>query len=108
MVQRWLAFVLGMVVAVMALLVVTLSTQLRPTAGFTGASMVSIMTFGKVLANLVQMYTSLETSIGAVNRLKSFSDDTVAEDLPGETVVPPASWPEKGRIEIRDVSATYG
>ncbi|KAJ4414299.1 hypothetical protein N0V82_008028 [Gnomoniopsis sp. IMI 355080] len=108
MVQRWLAFVLGMVVAVMALLVVTLSTQLRPAAGFTGASMVSFMSFGKTLAYLVQMYTLLETSIGAVSRLKSFSDNTAAEDLPGETVVPPASWPEKGRIEIRDVSATYG
>ncbi|KAJ4397176.1 hypothetical protein N0V93_001400 [Gnomoniopsis smithogilvyi] len=108
MLQRWLAFVLGMVVAVMALLVVALSTQLRPAAGFTGASMVSIMSFGKTLANLVQMYTLLETSIGAVSRLKAFSDSTTAEDLPGENVVPPASWPDKGRIEIRDVSATYG
>lgn len=108
MVQRWLAFVLGMVTAVIAVLVVTLATQLRPTTGFTGASMVSLMTFGRTLANLVQMYTLLETSIGAVGRLKSFNDNTAPEDLPGEDHVPPASWPEKGRIVISDVSATYG
>ncbi|KAK2605549.1 hypothetical protein N8I77_008378 [Diaporthe amygdali] len=108
MVQRWLAFVLGMVTAVIAVLVVTLATQLRPTTGFTGASMVSLMTFGRTLANLVQMYTLLETSIGAVGRLKSFNNNTAPEDLPGEDYVPPASWPEKGRIVISDVSATYG
>lgn len=91
MVQRWLSFVLSMVVAVMILLVVTLSTQLRSNTGFTGASMVSLMSLGKTLANLIQMYTLLETSIGAVGRLKSFSKNTVPEDLPGEDVVPATS-----------------
>jgi ATP-binding cassette subfamily C (CFTR/MRP) protein 1 len=100
MVQRWLAFVLGIVVAVIALLIVTLSTQLRSNTGFAGASMVSLISFGKTSANLIQMYTLLETSIGAVGRLKSFSENTSPEDLPGEDVVPAASWPEKGRIEI--------
>ncbi|EFQ29566.1 ABC transporter [Colletotrichum graminicola M1.001] len=107
MIQRWLAFVLGMVVAVLALFVVTLSTQLRSNAGFTGASMVSLMTFGKTLANLVQMYTMLETSIGAVSRIKSFCDDTARECLQGEDGTIPASWPENGRIEIKRVSASY-
>ena len=69
--------------------------------------MVSLMTFGKTLANIVQMYTLLETSIGAVGRLKALSDDTVGEDGIGEDVVPPVSWPERGRIEIVGVSASY-
>lgn len=107
MIQRWLALVLGIVVAVLALFVVTLSTQLRTNAGFTGASLVSLMSFSKTLANLVQMYTLLETSIGAVGRLKSFSDDTPRESRPEEDVVPATSWPEKGRIEIHGVSASY-
>ena len=29
------------------------------------------------------------------------------EDLPGETVVPPEEWPQRGRIEIRGLSASY-
>ncbi|KAJ5951885.1 uncharacterized protein N7479_010298 [Penicillium vulpinum] len=108
MIQRWLAFVLDMIVAIIALLVVTLITQLRPSTGFTGASLVSIMTLGKTLASLVQMYTLLETSIGAVSRLKSFSDKTVPEDLPGETNQPPTTWPLRGRIEVKNMSAAYG
>lgn len=107
MIQRWLSFVLDMVVAIIALLVVTLTTQLRPSTGFTGASLVSIMTLGKTLATLVQMYTLLETSIGAVSRLKSFSDNTVPEDLPGEDSIPPAAWPVRGRIEVKNMSASY-
>ncbi|KAF4829664.1 ABC transporter FUM19 [Colletotrichum tropicale] len=107
MIQRWLALVLGIVVAILALFVVALSTQLRSNAGLTGASLVSLMSFSKTLANLVQMYTLLETSIGAVGRLKSFSDNTPLERRPDEDVIPATSWPEKGRIEIHGVSASY-
>ncbi|KAF4870090.1 ABC transporter FUM19 [Colletotrichum siamense] len=107
MVQRWLSFVLGIVVALIAVLVVTLSTQMRSNAGFAGASMVSIMSFGRTLANLVEKYTLLETSIGAVVRLRSFFENTPREKLAGEVVVPPASWPEKALVEIRGVSASY-
>lgn len=107
MVQRWLAFVLGMVVSVIAILVVTLATQLHSNKGFTGASMVSIMSVGKTLANLIQMYTKLETSIGAVRRLKTFSETTAPESLPSETIIPAVSWPEKGRIEVQGISASY-
>jgi len=107
MVQRWLAFVLGIVVAAIAILVVALSVQLRSNSGLTGASMVSLMTFGKTLANIVQMYTLLETSIGAVGRLKALSDDTANESGVGEDFVPAVSWPDKGRIEIVGVSASY-
>ncbi|TDZ14677.1 ABC transporter FUM19 [Colletotrichum orbiculare MAFF 240422] len=107
MVQRWLSFVLGVVVAMIAVLVVVLSTQLRSNAGFAGASMVSIMSFGRTLANLVEKYTLLETSIGAVARLKSFSEDTPREASTREVVVPPASWPEKALVEIKGVSASY-
>ncbi|KAH0437123.1 ABC multidrug transporter [Colletotrichum camelliae] len=107
MVQRWLSFVLGIVVALIAVLVVSLSTQLRSNAGFAGASMVSIMSFGRTLANLVEKYTLLETSIGAVVRLKSFSENTPRETLVGEVVVPPTSWPERGLVEIRGVSASH-
>ncbi|KAF3807197.1 ABC transporter FUM19 [Colletotrichum gloeosporioides] len=107
MVQRWLSFVLGIVVALIAVLVVTLSTQLRSNAGFAGASMVSIMSFGRTLANLVEKYTLLETSIGAVVRLRSFSENTPREKLAGEVVFPPASWPEKALVEIKGVSASY-
>ncbi|KID84403.1 ABC transporter [Metarhizium guizhouense ARSEF 977] len=107
MVQRWLTLVLGMVVAALAILVVVLATQLRTQSGFAGASMVSIMTFGKFIAAIIQNYTLLETSMGAVTRLKTFSESTPVEDPPGEHTAPPSSWPDRGVIEIRDVSASH-
>jgi len=107
MIQRWLLFVLNAVVAVVAVVVVALATQMRANEGFTGASLVTIMGFGDTLANIIRCYTLLETSIGAVSRLKTFSDTTHPEDLPGEDVVPPESWPETGLIEIRNISASY-
>ncbi|OJJ99191.1 hypothetical protein ASPACDRAFT_120323 [Aspergillus aculeatus ATCC 16872] len=121
MIQRWLSFVLDMVVAVLAVLVVALTTQLRDTsAGFTGASLVALMSFGKTLAGLVRMYTALETSIGAVARIKAFCDsgaggagleenrleDDSSKDG-GNTTRLPASWPDKGRITFQHVSASY-
>lgn len=64
MIQRWLAFVVSMIIAVISLLVVALATQLRPSTGFTGASMVLIMSFGKALRNLVQIYIARDLDWG--------------------------------------------
>lgn len=109
MIQRWLAFALDVVVAILAVVVVTLSTQLRTGAGtgFTGASMVTLMTFGPALTGLIRCYTSLETSLGAVSRLKAFSETVKPESGDGEDVVPDEQWPARGQIEIQGVSATY-
>lgn len=107
MIQRWLLFVLNSVVAVIAVVVVALATQLRSSQGFTGASLVTIMGFGDTLAFIIRCYIQLETSIGAVSRLKTFSETTTPEDLPGEDVIPPESWPERGLVEIHNMSASY-
>lgn len=114
--QRWLQFVLQVVVAVLAVVVVALATQMRhrpdevdtANTGYTGASLVTLMTFGAALANFVRTFTTVETSIGAVSRLKSFGENVRSENLPGENVVPPAEWPMRGNIEITGVSASYG
>lgn len=108
MIQRWLGFTLQLVVAGLAVVFVTLATQLRSNSAFTGASLVTLMSFGDQLTLLVQQYTLLETSIGAVSRLKTFSEKVDSENLAEENVVPPREWPLKGGIEIHGVSASYG
>lgn len=113
MIQRWLAFILELVVAVLAIAVVALATQIHAhanstnAAGFTGASLVTLMSFGESLTTIIRFYTLLETSIGAVSRLKAFSETVAPEDKEGETGVPGVEWP-RGKIEIRGVSASYG
>lgn len=107
MIQRWLGFTLQLLVAGLALVFVTLATQLRSNTAFTGASLITLMSFGDQLSYLVESYTMLETSIGAVSRLKTFSDKVVSEKLEEENVIPPSEWPVKGSIDINNVSASY-
>jgi ATP-binding cassette subfamily C (CFTR/MRP) protein 1 len=107
MVQRWLGFALQMIVALLAITVVTLATQLRSSTTMTGASLVTLMTLGNILNYIVRWYTQIETSIGAVSRLKSFSDHVVSESSEDEDVIPPAEWPMKGSIQLNGVSASY-
>lgn len=107
MIQRWLGSTLKFLMAFIATAIVALATQLRSSSSFTGASMVSLITFSAFLAALISNYTLLETSLGAVNRLREFGSKTETEDLPGEDTIPDVSWPEKGAIEIRAVSTSY-
>ncbi|KAG6365911.1 hypothetical protein INS49_000087 [Diaporthe citri] len=67
-----------------------------------------LITLAENLKILIQFWTSLETSIGAVARIKNFSEETPDERLPGEDQEPPRDWPARGGIEIRDLSAGYG
>lgn len=108
MARRWLLFVLQCVVAVLAIVVVTLATQISSgTAGFTGASLVALMTFGDTLNYIIRWWTQLETSIGAVTRLKSLSDNVPLESSGDETQPIEPEWPAHGNIKITDVSAAY-
>ncbi|RBR23238.1 uncharacterized protein FIESC28_03980 [Fusarium coffeatum] len=107
MIQQWLASSLRLIVAGIAVVLVALATQLRTNAGLTGASLISLLTFSEFLSDVIKSYTSLETSLGAVSRLRSFSETVATENLPGEDIEPPESWPQNGNILIDKVSASY-
>lgn len=110
MVQRWLVLVLDLTTAVLALLVVGVSVHLRGSVSvsLTGVSLVQLISMSETLNMLIQFWTSIETSIGAVARIKQFAEDTGEETLPGEKSVPPARWPGQGHITISNISASYG
>lgn len=107
MIQLWLITLLDLMIGCVACIIVILATQLKNSPGFVGAGMVSIILCGRYLGSYILEYTQLENSLGAVSRLKSFDDKTISEHLPGEDVTPPPSWPEKGRVVLRNVSASY-
>ncbi|KAK4669961.1 uncharacterized protein QC763_207550 [Podospora pseudopauciseta] len=108
MIQRWLAFTLQIVVAMLAVAVITLSTQMRTNTAFTGASLVTLMIFGEAFSYIIRFYTMLETSIGAVSRLKAFGETVRSENREGEDLLPGEEWPAKGEIKMTGVSASYG
>ncbi|KAK7997070.1 hypothetical protein PG989_005110 [Apiospora arundinis] len=110
MVQQWLVLVLDLIVAALALLVAGLAVRLRDTVsiGFIGVSLVQLITFAETVKMLIQWWTSLETSIGAVSRIKQFTEESQDENLPGENQPVPEYWPAYGSMEIRNISASYG
>ena len=107
MIQQWLILVLDIVVMVMAAILTTLAVRLHSNSGFTGASLVTLMNFGESLSGIVSYYTRLETSIGAIARLRTFNKTVQPEDQEEEDVSPDEQWPSSGVIELKGVSASY-
>jgi len=108
-VQQWLTVVLGLIVAVFTTFLTVLAVVLhgKVDAGFFGIALVSMEGFAHSLASLVSFWTKLETSLGAVSRVKTFSEDTPREESIGESVSPPAQWPSHGMVEFRNWTAYY-
>ncbi|UKZ89567.1 uncharacterized protein TrAFT101_004613 [Trichoderma asperellum] len=107
MIQQWLRVAMQLIVAGLALLLVSLATQLGSNVGLAGTSLVSLLSFGSSLSELVQNYTDLETCIGAVSRLRTFSATVTPEDRVTDDLEPPPSWPTSGAVELKHVSASY-
>ncbi|KAH7388905.1 ABC transporter [Cadophora sp. MPI-SDFR-AT-0126] len=109
-IQRWLTLVLDLIVAGIAILLILLAVFLRHniSPGLLGIALVQVTSLGQTLANLIMQWTTLETSLGAVARIKSFSEDTPSELLAGENEMPDAQWPAQGHLTFEGVSASYG
>jgi len=109
-VQRWLTLVLDLIVAAVAVLLVVLVVQLRGTvnAGGVGLALLGVIQFSQNIKLLVTYWTMLETHIGSVARIRSFTETTASEDQPREKYLPPPEWPATGAIEIKNLTASYG
>ena len=111
-IQQWLALALDLIVAVLAVILVTILVVWRGSfdPGAVGVSLVTVMTFNQVLTLLVKSWTALETSIGAVGRVKSFVEKTTSEETElgiRQPLVGPDNWPTRGAICFRNVTAAY-
>lgn len=72
-----------------------------------GVALNIMLVANTTLFKLVESWTTLETSIGAIARLKSLEEKTPSEG--GETfcVEPPENWPSRGVVVWRNVTASY-
>jgi ABC-type multidrug transport system fused ATPase/permease subunit len=107
MIQSWLKLVLNLVVMVMATVLTALAIRLHSNSGFAGASLVTLMNFGENLSGIVTFYTKLETSLGAISRLKTFNENVKPEDKGDEDIIPPEQWPQSGVVDLECISASY-
>lgn len=108
-IQRWLGLVLNLLVAGLAVTVISLGVLFRgsTTGGQIGIALNVILVFNPILLTLVATWTRMETSLGAIARLKTLVETTISEDKPGEDSIPVENWPDKGFIEFIDVTASY-
>ena len=99
-------------VAIRAIVIMTLATQLNessPSAGGAlGAALINLLSMSGMLSHVISAWTEMETSIGAILRVRDFESSTPSEnESPGNLEDPPVDWPLQGAIEFRDVNATY-
>ncbi|PTB69610.1 P-loop containing nucleoside triphosphate hydrolase protein [Trichoderma citrinoviride] len=108
-IQRWLTLVLDLVVAVLTVLLVVFAVVLRGklNPSLLGVALVNMMNLGLNLKGIILAWSQLETSLGAVTRIKTFEETTPSELLPKENYVPPAEWPSRGSIDFVNLSVQY-
>ncbi|KAJ3494502.1 hypothetical protein NLG97_g4037 [Lecanicillium saksenae] len=108
-IQRWLQVVLDLFSAGMALILVIFAVVLpsSTSGGAIGLALVNVISFNFTLSSVIMAWTQLETSLGAIARLKWFNEYTPNENKPEESQKPSADWPSQGRIELDNVVAAY-
>ncbi|KAJ5206864.1 ABC multidrug transporter [Penicillium cf. griseofulvum] len=106
--QLWLILTLDMIVAFLAITLVSVAVTTRTSSGASiGLALVNIVAFGANLKGLVYNWAALEISMGAIARIQNFTSNTPCEDQPDATEPPPPNWPDRGLIRFHDVSAAY-
>jgi ATP-binding cassette subfamily C (CFTR/MRP) protein 1 len=109
--QRWLNFVLDMTVAGIATLLVGIGFALRHSStvngGSIGVALVNIIGFNQSLALLVQNWTLLETSLGAIARISDLVATTPAESSAGDRGASEVPHSAMG-VQFNGVSAKAG
>lgn len=109
-IQKWLELVVSLVVGGIAVALVATMTSLK--SQFSGASvgvaLNLVLTFNLNLKRSVENWTLVEVSIGAVQRIQSFSKDTPREDEDEEASEKRmTNWIMTGEVQFDRVNARY-
>ena len=108
-IQQWLRFILDLIVAALAVILVSTVIKWKDhfSAGSVGVSLIIVMSFNQAFMQLITSWTQLETSIGAVARVRTFVTTTESETIPHDPEPLPKTWPMAGAIEFSKVSAFH-
>lgn len=81
-IQRWLNLVINCVVTILAVVLMTSTVTLRDriSPGLLGVALISVVNFGRTLSSFVSYWTTLETSLTAIERIKAYTDEVPEED----------------------------
>ncbi|KAK1496978.1 ABC transporter [Colletotrichum cuscutae] len=108
-IQRWLTLVLDILVGAIAVLLVSMAMMI-PDATSTGAiaiALYNVLNFNQSLTTLITSWTELESSLGAISRLRTFVSRTPIEPTAEGLDNIPCQWPAQGQVEIQNITASY-
>ncbi|UPK94751.1 hypothetical protein LCI18_005686 [Fusarium solani-melongenae] len=108
-IQRWLTLVLDMVVAFLTVILVVFAVTLREkiNPSLLGIALVNMMRLGANMKGIILYWSILETSLGAITRIRAFSSDAPNEQKPGEDKQLGEAWPSTGKLEVKDLDVQY-
>lgn len=106
--QQLLALIIDLLVALLALVlsILTLYVAHGRTANSTGVAFLAIIVLGEGLNELVIQWTSLELTIGALERVHDFVKNTPLESDARASELPD-NWPSSGEITVTGLTARY-
>jgi ABC-type multidrug transport system fused ATPase/permease subunit len=79
--QNWLNLVLDLITAGLAVAIITVGVATRSQANsMFGLALFSAAGLGATAKNLIQHWTQLEISMGAIERVRAFTNETVSEE----------------------------
>ena len=106
-VQRWLALVLDLLVAGLAVLLIILAVEVDSdmSASDMGVALVNLTSFNMNLTYLVRFWASMETSLGAISRIRQFSEEMPKAQGSGRQGT--ESKPLDNTIVFGNVTAVY-
>lgn len=109
--QQWLLFASDMIIAVLAVILITITTTLRQEIGvsFMGLALSNVVGFGSTIQMLLVTWVQLEISMGAIARVKNFNASIDTENInePSTCHRGEPGWPSRGKVSFRNVSVSY-
>ncbi|KAF7162579.1 hypothetical protein CNMCM5623_007825 [Aspergillus felis] len=104
--QRWLNLVLDLLGAAVATSVVAVAVAFRGrvSGGQVGIALNIMLVANSTLLKLVENWTTLETSLGAIARLETLEETTAVEGGRAWNLEPPENWPSRGHIEFKNLT----
>ncbi|KJZ73968.1 hypothetical protein HIM_06636 [Hirsutella minnesotensis 3608] len=110
-IQRWLMLVLDLCVLGVAVVLVAFALNFAQTTSKSaiGLALVHVIGFSENLSDLIEAWMEVETSLGALSRLRRFLEKTSPKKDSGANAYKlPEQWPQRGAIRLDSVTARYG
>lgn len=109
--QSWLMLTLDLISAGIAVTLAALLVGLKSQAhvGWAGVALVNTISLAQDLKLMLHWISTLEVSMGVIQRIREFITGTPSEDNNRLSLDPPSEeWPRSGQVRFENVSCSYG